>query len=91
MFPVKVETRILLNCPHCRFSSRYDTGFLEDAIHDGKEISCVACGCHFEIVVRKVEAAQQSVQRTVDQPCEKHNMEYCSECFPVVVVDFNRR
>jgi hypothetical protein len=35
--------------------------------------------------------AQQSVQRTVDQPCEKHNMEFCSECFPVVVVDFNRR
>ena len=37
------------------------------------------------------EAAEQSVQRTVDQPCEKHNMEFCSECFPVVVVDFNRR
>ena len=36
-------------------------------------------------------SAQQSVQRTVDQPCEKHNMEFCSECFPVVVVDFNRR
>jgi len=35
--------------------------------------------------------AQQSVQRTVAQPCEKHNMEFCSECFPVVVVDFNRR
>ena len=58
MFPVKVETRILLNCPHCRFSSRYDTGFLEVAIHDGKEISCVACGSHFEIVIRKVEPAQ---------------------------------
>ena len=36
-------------------------------------------------------AAEHSVQRTVDQPCEKHNMEFCSECFPVVVVDFNRR
>lgn len=41
--------------------------------------------------LQDVEAAQQSVQRTVDQPCEKHNMEFCSECFPVVVVDFNRR
>ncbi len=70
MFPVKVETRILLNCPHCRFSSRYDTGFLEDAIHDGKEISCVACGCHFEIVVRKVEAAQQGVQADDATHCE---------------------
>jgi hypothetical protein len=69
MFPVKVETRILLNCPHCRFSSRYDTGFLEDAIHDGKEISCVACGCHFEIVVRKVEAAQPSAHPTVATGC----------------------
>lgn len=53
MFPVKVETRILLNCPHCRFSSRYDTGFLQDAIHDHKCISCVACGGHFEIVIQK--------------------------------------
>ena len=36
------------------------------------------------------EAAEQSVQRTVDQPCAKHNMEFCSECYPAVVVDFNR-
>jgi len=65
MFPVKVETRILLNCPHCRFSSRYDTSFLEDAIHDGKEISCVACGSHFEIVVRKVESRPTVVNHCV--------------------------
>lgn len=38
-----------------------------------------------------LKAVEHSVQRTVDQPCEKHNMEFCSECFPVVVVDFNRR
>ena len=37
------------------------------------------------------EAAQHNVQRTVAQPCERHNMELCSECYPVVVVDFNRR
>ena len=66
MFPVKVETRILLNCPHCRFSSRYDTSFLEDVIHDGKEISCVACGSHFEIVVRKVES--RPTQDALDLP-----------------------
>jgi len=65
MFPVKVETRILLNCPHCSFSSRYDTGFLEDAIHDHKEISCTACGGHFLLSVVAVEkAAQQSVHPT---------------------------
>lgn len=65
MFPVKVETRILLNCPHCRFSSRYDTGFLEDAIHDHKEISCVACGGHFLLSVVAVEkAVQQNAHQT---------------------------
>lgn len=63
MFPVKVETRILLNCPHCRFSSRYDTSFLEDVIHDGKEISCVACGCRFKLSVVAVYANEQSVER----------------------------
>ena len=63
MFPVKVETRILLNCPHCRFSSRYDTSFLEDVIHDGKEISCVAYGCRFKLSVVAVYANEQSVER----------------------------
>jgi hypothetical protein len=43
------------------------------------------------IRVKLKEAVEQSVLRTVDQPCEKHNMEFCSECFPVVLVDFNRR
>mgnify|MGYP007082097443 CR=1 FL=1 len=56
MFPVKVETRILLNCPHCLFSSRYDTGFLEDCINEHREISCVACGGHFSISVVAIES-----------------------------------
>ena len=42
---------IMLNCPHCRLNSRYDTSFLEDAIHDRKIISCVACGGDFQIFV----------------------------------------
>ena len=66
MFPVKVETRILLNCPHCHFSSRYDTGFLEDAIHDHKEISCVACGGHFRLSVVAVES--RPTQDALDLP-----------------------
>ena len=36
-------------------------------------------------------AVQQGVERTVAQPCAKHNMEYCVECYPVISVDFNRR
>lgn len=53
---------------------------------DGYENSVTAVNLR-----REIEAVEHSVQRTVDQPCEKHNMEFCSECFPVVVVDFNRR
>ena len=26
----------------------------------------------------------------VSNPCEKHNMEFCVECFPVVSIDFRR-
>lgn len=37
------------------------------------------------------KAVEHRVQRTVDQPCAKHNMEFCSECYPVVSIDFNRR
>ena len=48
------------------------------------------CDCE-EYTWEAMKAFQQSVQRTVDQPCVKHNMEFCSECFPVVVIDFNRR
>ena len=72
MFPVKVETRILLNCPHCSFSSRYDTGFLEDAIHDHKEISCVACGGHFLLSVVVVDkAVQQNAHQTGGESAAK--------------------
>lgn len=41
---------MLITCPHCKFSSRYDVSFIEDAIHDGKSIVCVACVEKFEIV-----------------------------------------
>ncbi len=27
----------------------------------------------------------------VIEPCEKHNMEFCVECFPVVSIDFRRK
>jgi hypothetical protein len=37
------------------------------------------------------EAAQQGAQRTVAQPCEKHGVEYCVECYPAVVVNFKSR
>lgn len=38
----------------------------------------------------EITAAQQRVHPTVSQPCAKHNMEFCSECYPAVVIDFNR-
>ncbi len=29
--------------------------------------------------------------RPVSIPCEKHNMEFCVECFPVVSIDFRSK
>jgi hypothetical protein len=53
---------------------------------------CARCGVlAWQKLSEDAAADKQCVQRTVDQPREKHNMEFCSECFPVVVVDFNRQ
>jgi hypothetical protein len=60
MFPVKVETRVLLNCPNCKFSSRYDAEFLSDAIKEHKSISCVACGEHFQIIIQSIEKVKDA-------------------------------
>lgn len=79
MFPVKVETRILLNCPHCKLSSRYDTGFLEDAIHEGKSVSCVACGSHFQIVVQKTESRPRIVSPHFAKENYVHNIQVKSK------------
>ena len=70
MFPIKVESRILLNCPHCKLSSRYDTNFITDAIHDHKEFSCVACGGHIQIVVVGLtRAAEHRNEAEGEQTC----------------------
>jgi hypothetical protein len=38
-------------------------------------------------VIRELSAAQQSVQRTADKPCEKHGIEYCGECYAATIVN----
>jgi len=50
----KTETPgIKIVCPNCMLGSRYDASYLEDAIHDHTGITCVACGCVFEIVIQR--------------------------------------
>ena len=69
----------------------YAYEWLEETAIERRQASIDEDSALLAAFVAGYEAAQHSEERTVDQPCEKHNMEFCSECFPVVVVDFNRR
>ena len=73
-----------------KFAAEYFVYLMNELLEPEKGITIKDVICE-AVNVYNYKAAQHSVQRTVDQPCEKHNMEFCSECFPVVVVDFNRR
>jgi len=77
------------HCPNC---GEYFTDAAEQSVQAdlAKAVACPHGWANKDKCVQ-CEAAQQSVQRTVDQPCEKHNMEFCPECYPAVVIDFNRR
>ena len=63
---------MLITCPHCKFSSRYAVSFIEDAIHDGKPIVCVACDGVFEIkpvgLTRAAELQRAPVQSEQNEP-----------------------
>ena len=60
-FTANIEHKgILINCPHCRFSSRYDIGFIEDAIRATSPIVCVACSKRFTILtMRQTRVVEQ--------------------------------
>lgn len=54
------QVSMLVTCPNCKFSSRYAVSFIEDAIHDKFNITCVACGEKFIIVtISQTRAAEQ--------------------------------
>lgn len=44
-------TSLLIVCPHCKLSSRYDCSYIEDAIKIKHDIVCVICGEVFNIVI----------------------------------------
>lgn len=56
---------IQIICPHCKFGSRYDASFLEDAIKDNSGVVCVACEKKFHVVAVVLERAAQ-LQRAAD-------------------------
>lgn len=45
---------ILIVCPHCKFGSRYDSSYIEDAIKICHDIICVVCGETFNLIVSPV-------------------------------------
>jgi hypothetical protein len=42
---------IRIPCPHCKFVTRYDASYLEDAINEHKDIYCVSCDRRFFIQI----------------------------------------
>lgn len=50
---------IMLVCPHCRMGSRYDYGFVEEAIHNYNNIACVACGGNFGVIISVPDRAAE--------------------------------
>lgn len=47
----RTDSKIKINCPHCKFGSKYDASYIEDAIWIHHDIICVACGETFNLVV----------------------------------------
>lgn len=59
---------ILITCPHCKFGSRYDGSYIEDAIKIRHDIVCVACGGEFNLVVSPIEKAAEHSASTRNCP-----------------------
>ena len=58
--------KIKIVCPHCRIGSKYESSWLEDAIYEGSNITCVACGEMFKIeLVCQIRDAE--LQRAADR------------------------
>lgn len=70
--PASRVAAILITCPHCSIRSRYDTSYLEDAIHDHTRIDCVACGETFVIeIVRQPRAVEQRDEAAAGRDTDK--------------------
>lgn len=54
-------------------------------------VDCIISAAVLQVAALQEKAIQQNMEQMVSQPCKKHNMEFCSECYPAVVVDFNRQ
>jgi DNA-directed RNA polymerase subunit RPC12/RpoP len=45
--------------------------------------------CSQKIVYIRNSEDEAKKFRVIESPCKQHNMEFCSECYPVVLVNFN--
>lgn len=54
---------IMIVCPHCKFGSRYDASYIEDAIKICHNIVCVVCGDEFNLIVSPIVKAEKAPVR----------------------------
>lgn len=81
---------ILIICPHCKFGSRYDGSYIEDAIKIRHDIVCVACGEVFNLVVSvpSSEAVEQTLAPDAPpESCEHGNLR--GKC-PVEICSYSK-
>src|SRR3990172_8546477 len=66
---------IKMTCPNCRFVTRYDESYLEDAIKYHKWIWCVACDKPFRIVFQVL--ARDAEQRNGAERAGANGLQTC--------------
>ena len=67
-----------------KFATEYFVYLMNELLEPEKGITEKQVTC--ELV--NIYNYKRNRPRPVSSPCEKHNMEFCVECFPVVSIDF---
>ncbi len=56
-----VKSGIKITCPHCKFINLIGVSYVEDAIHDDSQITCVVCDKRFRILTVPLTRATANV------------------------------
>ena len=64
---------VMIACPHCHMNVRHDADDIGDAIKEGKQIVCVACGGRFVVSVT-------AVTENAVEPTLAPDAAYCGDC-----------
>jgi hypothetical protein len=69
---------ISIVCPNCKMSARHMVSYVEDVIHDGLDIACVACNQPFGVVTVSRNATNRRCP-ACNSLLEERSV-YCDNC-----------